>query len=113
MALDREAQGGKYVGSEAVFTTSRGLPILTDNVYKLMRALCEQAGVPYKGTHVLRHTYISIQGASGKPVEVLSAQVGHARASFTRDRYRTVFEEERGGLTLDLSALTRDSEKKA
>lgn len=110
VALDKEAQGKKYVGSDAVFTTSRGLPILTDNVYKLMRALCEQAEVPYKGTHVLRHTYISIQGASGKPVEVLSAQVGHARASFTRDRYRTVFEEERAGLTLDFSALTGDSE---
>lgn len=112
VALDREAQGEKYVGSDAVFTSSRGRPILPDNVYKLMRALCEQAGVPYRGTHVLRHSFISIQGQHGRPVEVISAHVGHARASFTQDRYRTVFDKERDALTLDFSTLTKDSERK-
>lgn len=109
--LDQEAQGKRYVGSDAVFTTARGLPILPDNVYSLMRALCTAAKVPYKGTHVLRHSFISIQGMKGLPVEVISAHVGHARASFTQDRYRTVFAGEREALTLDLSTLTEDSEK--
>ena len=68
-----------------------------------MRSLCARAGVPYKGTHVLRHSFISIQGLHGRPVEVISAHVGHARASFTRDRYRSVFDEERKGMTLDFS----------
>lgn len=109
--LDREAQGKRYVGSDAVFTTARGLPILPDNVYPLMQALCKQAEVPYKGTHVLRHSFISIQGMKGLPLEVVSAHVGHARASFTQDRYRTVFERERQALTLDFSTLTESSEK--
>jgi integrase len=111
VALDKEAQGKHYVGSEAVFTSARGLPILPDNVYKLMRALCLQAGVPYKGTHVLRHSFISIQGQHGRAVEVISAHVGHARASFTQDRYRTVFDKERDALTLNFAPLTKDSER--
>lgn len=111
--LDREAQGKRYVGSDAVFTTARGLPILPDNVYSLMRALCTAAKVPYKGTHVLRHSFISIQGMKGLPVEVISAHVGHARASFTQDRYRTVFAGEREALTLDFSGLTESSETDA
>ncbi|WP_424950306.1 tyrosine-type recombinase/integrase [Deinococcus sp.] len=100
----REAQGERYVENDIVFASSSGTALLPDNMYRLMRSLCEKAGVPYKGTHVLRHSFISIQGLHGRPVEVISAHVGHARASFTRDRYRSVFDEERKGMTLDFSA---------
>lgn len=112
--LDREAQskGKPYVGSDAVFTNTLGGPILPDTIYKGLRALCAAAKVPYLGAHACRHTFISLQGASGRPVEVVSAHVGHARASFTLDRYRTVFAEEREGLTLDFSALTKPTERK-
>ena len=110
---DREAQAKKYVPSDAVFTNSLGGAVLPDTVYKLMRRLCEAADVPYKGTHVLRHSFISIQGMHGKPLEVVSAHVGHARASFTQDRYRTVFASERDSLTLDFPTLTKTSEKEA
>lgn len=111
VALDREAQPRRFKPSDAVFTNSIGGPILPDTVYGHMRRLFELAGVPYKGTHVLRHSFISIQGQHGRPLEVISAHVGHAKASFTRDRYRTVFEKEREALTLDFSNLTEDSEK--
>ena len=100
----REANPTRYQASDAVFTNYFGGSILPDTVYKPMRRLCEQAGVPYKGTHVLRHSYISIMGMHGTPVEVISAHVGHARASFTRDRYRSVFATEREDMTLDFSA---------
>lgn len=105
--LDAEAQGTRYVPSDAVFTNIIGGPILPDTVYGLMRRLCEEAQVPYKGTHVLRHSFISIQGKNGVPLEVISAHVGHARASFTQDRYRTVFEKEREGLTLEFPSAKR------
>lgn len=108
-ALDVEAQENRYRASDAVFTNSIGGPILPDTVYALMRRLCAEAAVPYKGTHVLRHSFVSIQGQHGTPLEVVSAHVGHARASFTQDRYRTVFEKEREALTLNLSGLTKDS----
>ncbi|WP_199776943.1 site-specific integrase [Deinococcus sp. NW-56] len=112
--LDREAQakGKPYAGSDAVFTNTLGGPILPDTIYRGLRALCAAAKVPYLGAHACRHTFISMMGAQGQPVEVVSAQVGHARPSFTLDRYRTVFAKEREALTLDFSALTKDSERK-
>ncbi|MFD2608733.1 tyrosine-type recombinase/integrase [Deinococcus taklimakanensis] len=103
-ALEWEASPERYQASDAVFTNTLGGPIQPDTVYGLMRQLCKEAKVPYKGTHVLRHSFISIQGLQGRPVEVISAHVGHARASFTQDRYRTVFEHERDELTLDFTA---------
>lgn len=75
-----------------------------------MKRLYQAAGVPYKGTHVLQHSFISIQGQQGLPVEVISAHVGHARASFTQDHYRSVFARERKGLTLDFLAQAADTE---
>lgn len=110
-ALDVEAQskGKPYVPSDAVFTNTIGGAILPDTIYKQMRALCAQAKVRYLGTHVLRHTFISLQAASGRPVEVVSAHVGHAKASFTLDRYRTVFQHERADMTLDIGALIKPS----
>ena len=92
-----------YQGCDSVFPSSTGTPMLPDNARRLMQRICKQAQVPYKGTHVLRHSFISIQGARGTPVEVISAHVGHSRASFTQDMYRTVFKKEREVLTLDLS----------
>ncbi|WP_026332392.1 tyrosine-type recombinase/integrase [Deinococcus apachensis] len=109
--LDREAQEKRYMGSDAVFTNTLGGPILPDTIYRGLRALCAAAGVPYLGAHACRHTFISLQGASGRPIEVVSAHVGHARTSFTLDRYRTVFEKEREGLTLDFSTLRKHTEK--
>jgi integrase len=101
--LDREAEGERYVGSDAVFTNTLGKPILPDNIYRIMRQLCAQAGVPYLGTHVARHTFTSMLGVNGVPIEVVSAHLGHAKASFTLDRYRTVFQSERQDITLDFT----------
>lgn len=109
--LDREAQEGKYEGSDAVFTTLFGLPIIRDNVYYPLQRLCKAADVPYLGAHACRHTFISLQGANGRAIEVISAHVGHARPSFTLDHYRTVFEKEREDLVLDFPTLMQHSEK--
>lgn len=91
--------GRPYELTGYVFTTRAGTPYRPDNLRRTMRRLCKVAGVPQLPPHSLRHTYVSSLAAQGVPVEVLSAQVGHARASITRDIYRTVFEDERAGLT--------------
>ena len=59
--------------------------------------------MPYKGIHVLRYSFISIQGLHGQMPEVVSKHVGRSRVSFTLDRYRSVFDKERKGMTLDFS----------
>ena len=53
--------------------------------------------------HGLRHTYTSLLAAQGIAPEVLSKQLGHARASFTMDFYRTVFDSERNSMTLEFT----------
>ena len=99
----REAQGEQYVDNDYIFPSLVGTPLLTDNMYRSMKSLCAASGVPYKGTHVLRHSFISIQGLHGQMPEVVSKHVGHSRVSFTLDRYRSVFDKERKGMTLDFS----------
>ena len=110
--LDQEVEGKRYIGSDSVFTNTLGKAVLSDNVYRNIRQLCAQAGVPYLGTHVARHTFTSMLGVKGVPIEVVSAHLGHAKASFTLDRYRTVFQSERRDITLDFSAKKDLSEEK-
>ncbi len=81
--LDREAAGERHVGSDSVFTNTLGAPILADNLYRILKRLCARAEVPYLGTHVARHTFASLLGASGVSIEVVSAVLGHAKLSFT------------------------------
>ena len=91
--------GRPYEVTGYVFTTRAGTPYRPDNLRRTMRRLCKAADLPQLPPHSLRHTYVSSLAAAGVPIEVLSAQIGHARASITQDIYRTVFEDERAGLT--------------
>ena len=93
--------GREYQSTGYVFTTRAGTPYRPDNLRRPMTRLCRAAGVPVLTPHKLRHTWASVQAAAGVPVEVLSAELGHAAASFTRDTYRHVFESERASLTYD------------
>lgn len=93
--------GREYVPTNYVFTTRAGTPYRPDNLRRPMTRLCQVAGVPVLTPHKLRHTWASVQAAAGVAVEVLSAELGHAAPSFTRDVYRHVYESERASLTYD------------
>lgn len=94
-------RGREYQDTGYVFSTRAGTPYRPDNLRRPMTRLCREAGVPVLSPHKLRHTWASVQGAAGAAVEVLSAQLGHARPGFTLDVYRHVFEGERASLTYD------------
>lgn len=93
--------GREYEKTNYVFTTRAGTPYYPGNLRVPLRRLCEAAGVPVLNIHALRHTFTSVLAATGAPVEVLSAHLGHSKASVTRDIYRHVFDSERRGLTYD------------
>ena len=93
--------GREYQRTNYVFTTRAGTPYYPGNLRAPLRRLCEAAGVPVLNIHALRHTFTSVLAATGAPVEVLSAHLGHSKASVTRDIYRHVFQGERRGLTFD------------
>ncbi|UQN07398.1 tyrosine-type recombinase/integrase [Deinococcus sp. QL22] len=93
--------GREYTVTPYVFTSRAGTPWHPDNLRRPMRRLCEAAGVTVLSPHKLRHSYASVMAARGVPVEVLSAQLGHSKASVTRDVYRHVYDAEREGMTFD------------
>ena len=59
----------------------------------------------------MRHAFASVHGANGAAPEVISAQLGHARLSFTLDRYRSALQRECDDLTPDLAALMKPKAK--
>lgn len=104
-ALAQEASPAQFVQTDAVFINTLGNFILPDTVYRRMAILCERAGVPYRGTHVLRHTYVTLQYQRRTDNRLIADQVGHTDPAFTERVYRTVESGERSGLTLDLSQV--------
>lgn len=92
--VDREAHPSRYQDSDAVFTNTLGNFILNDTVYRAMKRLCSVARVPYRGTHVARHTFVSTHFRLGYDREGVSKYVGHSDPEFTARVYRKVLEEE-------------------
>lgn len=103
--LTREANPKQFVLTDAVFINTLGNFILPDTVYRRMAILCRRAGVPYRGTHVLRHTYVTLQYQRRTDNPLIADQVGHVDPAFTERVYRTVESGERSDLTLDLSKM--------
>lgn len=54
--------------------------------YHLSQA-CQKAGVPYKGTHIFRHTFATNCYNRGCDVKILSKLLGHSEVSITYDIY--------------------------
>ena len=48
---------------------------------------CDQAGLPHRTVHSLRHTNITMQIAAGVPLVTVASRAGHARTSTTTDIY--------------------------
>jgi integrase len=49
--------------------------------------ICDQAGLPHRTVHSLRHTNITMQIAAGVPLVTVAGRAGHARTSTTTDIY--------------------------
>ncbi|CAM3629729.1 Tyr recombinase domain-containing protein [Deinococcus saxicola] len=88
-----------------MFVNSYGDTLAPGNLKRDMARICAAAGVRELPIHGLRHTYASLSGAAGVPVEVVSKQLGHASPAFTLAQYRTVFVTEREKWALNLSDL--------
>lgn len=73
---------------EFVFAARNGQPLWSQNVTgRDLRAICRAAGLPRLRFHDLRHSHVTWLMAQGVSPRVIAARVGHARASFTMDRY--------------------------
>ena len=78
-----------------VFATRNGTSLDADNLRRrVVKPLMEEAGAPWAAFHTLRHTYASLQLASGVNVVQVSRALGHHSAAFTLDTYVHLLEGE-------------------
>lgn len=73
---------------EPIFTAPGTTDIVTYNAMKYYGVkACKQAGVPYYGMHVFRHTFATNCYHKGCDVKLLSKMLGHASAAITYNVY--------------------------
>jgi integrase len=71
-----------------VFQSMRGTALDPDNIRaRVVKPLAQEIGAPWMGFHTLRHTYASLQLASGANVLQLSRALGHHSPAFTLNVY--------------------------
>lgn len=76
----------KNIKSGAIFITKSGKPLDRSNIWKLMKALCEEAGVengkvfPHNLRHLFARTYYSVE----KDIVRLADILGHSSINTTR-----------------------------
>ena len=85
-----------------VFPSLRGGGYDPSNFTRVMRRVCQAAGIPALAVHDLRHTFASLAAAGGVRVEVLSRIMGHSDPAFTLRQYRHLYPEELTPVSLAL-----------
>ena len=71
-----------------MFTDGRGEPIHPHAISQTCERISRRAGVPVIRLHDLRHTHATLLVASGVPIKVVSARLGHATPSYTIVTYQ-------------------------
>ena len=77
--------------SPLVFHNSRGRLLTYEAVRWWVRKACNEAGVPYYGCHVFRHTFATNCYNKGCDVKVLSKFLGHSDVTITYNVYIHLF----------------------
>ena len=55
------------------------------------RIVCEEAGIPYKGEHVFRHTFATNCYYKNMDIKILSKILGHAKVDITYNTYINLY----------------------
>lgn len=100
---ERSALGAHWPEGDLVFPSEVGTPLNSDNLKRVRNALMDKAGVPRATLHHLRHLHASVAIESGMDAKMLAERLGHARASFTLDRYTHLFESQRAKSAVSLT----------
>lgn len=79
------------VGSDFVFHDERGDYISYESVRWWIGKACQEAGVPYHGMHVFRHTFATNCYENGCDVKILSKLLGHSDVTITYNIYIHLF----------------------
>jgi Phage integrase family len=91
-----DSRGRRGRPDDLVFTAPQGGPLREQKfVAGIFKPAAVQAGLPHRlRFHDLRHTCASLLIAQGASVKAVQAQLGHASATVTLDRYGHLFPDE-------------------
>jgi len=78
-----------------VFTTGLGTPLDPRNVAKQFESNCMMAKIGKRHPHELRHSAATLMLATGTPLQVVPAVLGHASIRITGDVYGHVLDPQR------------------
>jgi integrase len=84
-----------WTESGYVFTTGFGTPLDPRNVAKQFESNCLKAKIGKWHPHELRHSAATLMLATGTPLQVVSAVLGHASIRITSDVYGHVLDPQR------------------
>ncbi len=83
--------GGDYQDQELVFTSGKGTPVNSKNLYyRSFKPLLKRAGLPDIVFHELRHTCATIRFMKGQHPKRVSELLEHSSITMTLDRYSHV-----------------------
>ncbi len=99
---ERAKLGDAWAHPELFFASEVGTPLNPDNLKRVRDYLMTKADVPPVRLHDLRHLHASLAIRGGMDATVLADRLGHARASFTLDRYTHLFESQRAQSAVSL-----------
>lgn len=74
-----------------IFAAEDGQPMSYEAIRYQIQLACDEAGVPYKGQHVFRHTFATNCYNRGCDVKILSKLLGHADVAVTYNVYIHLF----------------------
>jgi integrase len=73
-----------------IFTNALGEVYAASAIYSMFKKITKNAGVPFMGLHVFRHTHATMLFESGATAKEVQARLGHANISITLDIYTHV-----------------------
>jgi site-specific recombinase XerD len=92
MALDSWLTIRPKTGSNSLFITKTGRPLLVRNIRTTIDRYFKVAGIENAKVNDLRHTFIAHHLASGTPLTMISQLVGHKRLA-TTEKYLDLIKE--------------------
>jgi integrase len=102
---ERLLAGDRWQEWRLVFTTARGTPIDASNLTGQYHRLLEQAGLPRRRFHDLRHTCATLLLLQGEDLRVVMDVLGHSQISLTANTYQHVREALKRGAADKMQAL--------
>lgn len=100
-ALDKWFEIRPKSGSDALFITKTGRPLLVRNIRTTIDRYFKLAGIENAKVNDLRHTFIAHHLAAGTPLTAISKLVGHKRLSTTEKYLELVKEQSNQSLRLE------------